>query len=174
MQNYKLEIRVLVIWLAYAAITDACDSYTLRFCLADVAHWSADAINLYDLGNARVVFENSFVQSFKDALLSSNGAILGLQRLQAGMDTITKCFLNPYPDKGLNDSLLNNITFSARDKRIGFDVLQKEVTLDRAPIKMYYDNDAGFEVAVESDYFYSYDVIYIAALYHQGTCVYLL
>jgi monoamine oxidase len=138
--------------LAYAAITKEYDGYSLRSYLTDVAHWSADAINLYDLGNAHVVFENGFIESFKDAFLSSNGTIAGMQQLQAGMDAVPKGFLKPYPNKGLDDSLLNNITFGARVKKIGFGTLQNEVTLDQAPIKVYYDNDAGAEVAVESDY----------------------
>jgi monoamine oxidase len=138
--------------LAYAAITDKYDGYSLRSYLTDVAHWSVDAINLYDLGNAHVVFENGFIESFKDAFLSSNEEIRGMQQLQAGMDAVPKGFLNRYPDKGLDDSLLNNITFGARVKKIGFGVLQDEITLDKAPIKVYYDNDAGAEVAVESDY----------------------
>jgi monoamine oxidase len=140
--------------LAYKAITDKYDSYSLRSYLTDVAHWSEDAINLYDLGNAHVVFENGFIESFKDAFLSSNsgGQAANMQQLQDGMDAVPKGFLNPYPEKGLDDSLLNNITFGARVKKIGFGARTGDVTLQQEPIKVYYDNQAGVEVAVESDY----------------------
>ncbi|USP81354.1 uncharacterized protein yc1106_08628 [Curvularia clavata] len=137
---------------AYKAITERWDSYSLRSYLTDEAKWSQSAINLYDLGNAHVVFENSFIESFKDAFLSSNGTILGMQQLQEGMDAVPKGFLNPYPDKGLKDSLLNNITFGARVKKIGYGELEDQVTLNQRPIKVYYDNDTGEECFVESDY----------------------
>ncbi|KAF6223056.1 hypothetical protein HO133_001108 [Letharia lupina] len=45
---------------------------TLRSFITGQANWSQDAINLYNLGNAQVVFENGSIESFKDASLSSN------------------------------------------------------------------------------------------------------
>lgn len=37
-----------------------------------VAGWSEDTISLNDFENAHVVFENGFIESFKDALFPSN------------------------------------------------------------------------------------------------------
>jgi monoamine oxidase len=48
---------------AFDSIGDMYDKYTLRSYLTDVAGWSEDAVNLYDLGNAHVVFENGFIES---------------------------------------------------------------------------------------------------------------
>jgi monoamine oxidase len=81
---------------AYSAITSKYDKYTLRSYLADVAGWSLDALNLFDLGNAHVVFENGFIESFKDAFLSSNdqGAQAGMQQLKPGMDAVPKGFIS--------------------------------------------------------------------------------
>lgn len=85
---------------AYQAITDQYDKYTLRSYLTEVAGWSQDAINLYDLGNAHVVFENGFIESFKDAFLSSNdqGAQAQMRQLQNGMSTVPEAFISP--DRG--------------------------------------------------------------------------
>lgn len=82
---------------AYARITKEYDSYTLRSYLTDVAGWSLDAINLYNLGNAHVVFENGFIESFKDAFLSSNkgGSQAGMKQLQQGMDAVPNGFISP-------------------------------------------------------------------------------
>lgn len=82
--------------IAYSEITKKYDQYTLRSYLTDVAGWSVDALNLYDLGNAHVVFENGFIESFKDAFLSSNdqGAQAGMQQLQPGMDAVPKAFIS--------------------------------------------------------------------------------
>ncbi len=45
---------------------------------------------LYDLSNAHVVFDNGFIESFKDAFLSSNseGVTCGMQQIQGGMDRL--------------------------------------------------------------------------------------
>ena len=82
---------------AYGAITSAYDKLTLRAFLTDQAQWSQDALNLYDLGNAHVVFENGFIESFKDAFLSSNdeGKQAGMQQLQQGMDAVPNAFISP-------------------------------------------------------------------------------
>lgn len=50
---------------AYQEITKEYDRYSLRTFLTERANWSQDAINLFDLGNAHVVFENGFIESFK-------------------------------------------------------------------------------------------------------------
>lgn len=81
---------------AYKAITDMYDKYSLRSYLTEVANWSEDAINLYDLGNAHVVFENGFIESWKDAFLSSNdaGDAAQMRQLQDGMDVVPKAFIS--------------------------------------------------------------------------------
>lgn len=81
---------------AYAEITKQYDKYTLRSYLTERKGWSLDALNLYDLGNAHVVFENGFIESFKDAFLSSNdqGAQAGMQQLQSGMDAVPNAFIS--------------------------------------------------------------------------------
>ncbi|KAK3377641.1 hypothetical protein B0H63DRAFT_378973, partial [Podospora didyma] len=98
---------------AYDAITKKYDEYTLRSYLEKVARWSPDAIKLYDLGNAHFVFENGFIEPFKDAFLSSNsgGAKAGMQQLQRGMDQVPKAFISS--DRG-DKSRINNIIFGAR------------------------------------------------------------
>jgi monoamine oxidase len=57
---------------AYEAITKKYDKFTLRSYLTKVANWTDAAINLHDVGNAHVVFDNGFIESWKDAFLSSN------------------------------------------------------------------------------------------------------
>ena len=81
---------------AYTKITADFDKYSLRSYLTDVANWSEDAVNLYDLGNAHVVFENVFIESFKDAFLSSNDGAreTGMQQLQSGMDAVPNAFVS--------------------------------------------------------------------------------
>lgn len=85
---------------AYAAITRDFDRYSLRSFLVECAGWSQDAINLYDLGNAHVVFENGFIESFKDAFLSSNdeGKQAQMKQLQQGMDAVPNAFLSAERD----------------------------------------------------------------------------
>ena len=103
---------------AYAAITKKYDKYSLRSYLTEVAGWSQDAINLYDLGNAHVVFENGFIESLKDAFLSGNssGAQAGMKQLGDGMDQVPKAFIR---SKAVDaNSLIDNITFGARVKHI--------------------------------------------------------
>ena len=82
---------------AYRRITEEYDKYSLRSYLTEKARWSQDAINLYDLGNAHVVFENGFIESFKDAFLSSNdqGKQAGMQQIQSGMDAVPNAFISP-------------------------------------------------------------------------------
>ena len=82
---------------AYSAITEEYDRYSLRGFLKERAQWSQDTINLYDLGNAHVVFENGFIESLKDAFLSSNdqGPQAGMTQLQPGMDAVPNAFVSP-------------------------------------------------------------------------------
>ncbi|KAH7096619.1 hypothetical protein BKA62DRAFT_775029 [Auriculariales sp. MPI-PUGE-AT-0066] len=139
---------------AYAAITTEYDKYTLRSYLTDVAKWSEDALNLYDLGNAHVVFENGFIESFKDAFLSSNqsGSEAGMQQLQSGMDAVPKAFAERTDPLAL-EPLMNDITFGARVKSIGFPRETGETAhTGRPKIVCRYDNPSGAEVSVESDY----------------------
>ncbi|KAJ7026348.1 hypothetical protein C8F04DRAFT_1125483 [Mycena alexandri] len=141
---------------AYKAITDKYDKYTLRSYLTDVAGWSEDAINLYDLANAHVVFENGFIESFKDAFLSSNqsGSEAGMQQLQPGMDAVPKAFAGLRPgDSQSGDPLINHITFGARVKRIGLEKESQETAhTGREKVVCFYDNPAGEEILVKSDY----------------------
>lgn len=90
------KIQIKAIKAAYAEITTKYDSYTLRSYLTDVAGWTEDAVNLYDLGNAHVVFDNGFIESFKDAFLSSNkgGEQAGMEQLQQGMDAVPNGFVS--------------------------------------------------------------------------------
>lgn len=98
---------------AYQKVTEKYDKYSLRSYLDEVACWSADAIRLYDLGNAHVVFENGFIESWKDAFLSSStsGAAAGMKQLQHGMDQVPKAFINSNRKR---NSLAENITYGAR------------------------------------------------------------
>lgn len=81
----------------YEAITAEYDKYSLRSFLIEKAKWSLDAISLFDLGSAHVVFENGFIESFKEAFLSSNdeGKQAGMQQLQPGMDAVPNAFISP-------------------------------------------------------------------------------
>jgi len=99
------KINLKAIKRAYAKITEVYDKYSLRSYLTDVANWSEDALNLYDLGNAHVVFENGFIESLKDAFLSSNkgGKDAGMQQLQSGMDAVPNAFVSA--DRGEGKSM---------------------------------------------------------------------
>ena len=136
---------------AYETITLKYDQYTLRSYLTDVAKWSQDAVNLYDLGNAHVVFENGFIESFKDAFLSSNkgGNKAGMQQLQNGMDTVPKAFISS--DRG-NDSLIDNITFGARVNHIGLHDRGQIGIPSQDLFRVTYETPSGKHVAVDSDF----------------------
>jgi monoamine oxidase len=128
---------------AYKKITKDYDKYTLRSYLTEVAGWSEDAINLYDLGNAHVVFENGFIESFKDAFLSSNqgGDAAGMQQLQPGMDAVPKAFAELSPGEKNPDPIMNHITFGARVKHIGLQkAQQKTAHTGREKVICSYDN----------------------------------
>ncbi|KAK4663456.1 hypothetical protein QC763_608520 [Podospora pseudopauciseta] len=137
---------------AYQAITNLYDKYTLRSYLQERANWSPDAIKLYDLSNAHVVFENGFIESFKDAFLSSNsqGAQVGMQQLQGGMDLVPKAFISP--DRGEN-SLIDNIIFGARVTHITDPKPSPDPKIPTAPqIKITYETTGSKKLTVESDY----------------------
>ena len=134
---------------AYEKITRLYDKYTLRSYLTEVAHWSQDAIALYDLGNAHVVFENGFIESFKDAFLSSNkqAASSGMEQLRNGMDLVPKAFIDPARGK---DSVRDNITFGARVKHL--EVHPDKVQQRQSPITVHYETLGGRQESVTSDY----------------------
>ncbi|KAI8624238.1 hypothetical protein F5Y19DRAFT_324770 [Xylariaceae sp. FL1651] len=137
---------------AYKTITDDFDKYSLRSYLTDVAGWSEDAINLYDLGNAHVVFENGFIESFKDAFLSSNkqGAQAGMQQLQGGMDLVPNAFIST--ERG-DDSLIDNIIFGARAVAIDLKPADQPGIPARTPVTVTYEvSKTGDKRAIKSDY----------------------
>lgn len=133
--------------MAYQAVTMEYDKYTLRSYLTEVAGWSTDALNLFDLGNAHVVFENGFIESWKDAFLSSNdsGGKAGMEQLQNGMDQVPKAFISP--DRG-ELSLADDITYGAHVTEI----------IDLPPvgptpqIQINYRTPTGREQPVITDY----------------------
>ncbi|KAK0718039.1 hypothetical protein B0T26DRAFT_812554 [Lasiosphaeria miniovina] len=132
----------------YQAVTDAYDKYTLRSFLEEVACWSFDAIRLFDLGNAHVVFENAFIESWKDAFLSSNssGEAAGMEQLQGGMDQVPKAFISP--DRGAN-SLAENVTYGARVTHI----VDVPATGDQpSQIQVNYETPSGTQQSVSSNY----------------------
>lgn len=102
-------INVDAVKRAYKTITEQFDRYTLRSYLTEYAGWSEDALNLYDLGNAHVVFENGFIESFKDAFLSSNtqGDQAGMQQLKSGMDAVPNAFISTDRGKGKKKTLIS-------------------------------------------------------------------
>ncbi|KAK6333990.1 hypothetical protein TWF696_002501 [Orbilia brochopaga] len=133
---------------AYQKVTEEYDKYTLRTYLLEVAEWSFDAIRLYDLGNAHVVFENGFIESWKDAFLSSNsgGEAAGMEQLQGGMDQVPKAFISP--DRG-DASLAENITYGARVTHIA----NIDPTGDARPqVRVDYETSAGDKLSVTSNY----------------------
>jgi hypothetical protein len=52
---------------AYSEITKKFDSYSLRSYFEEVAGWSRDCVQLYDLSNAHVVLSNGLIESWKDS-----------------------------------------------------------------------------------------------------------
>ncbi|KAF0325055.1 l-amino acid oxidase [Colletotrichum asianum] len=133
----------------YKLITLKYDTYTLRTYLKEVAGWSDDAIKLYDLGNAHVVFENGFIESLKDAFLSSNhaGVAAQMKQLQGGMDLVPNAFISP--DRG-EDSLIDNIIFGARV--VHLKDLEVEVGSVSRQVEVTYETSAAERRTVQSDY----------------------
>lgn len=134
---------------AYQAVTDKYDKYTLRSYLQEVAGWSNDAIRLYDLGNAHVVYENGFIESWKDAFLSSNsaGGDAGMQQLQHGMDQVPKAFISADREK---DSLSEDITYGARVTHIAHIDPQGDNKLGE--VRVDYETAASNKYSITSDY----------------------
>lgn len=134
--------------MAYQKITEAYDRYTLRSYLEDVAHWSPDAIKLYDLGNAHVVFENGFIESWKDSFLSSNttGGNAKMQQLQHGMDQVPKAFISPDREKF---SLAEDITYGARVTNVA-DIPSAGDAPNR--IRVDWETGMGYKQSFESDF----------------------
>lgn len=99
---------------AYKAITDQYDKHSLRSYLTEVADWSEDAIDLYDLGNAHVVFENGFIESWKDAFLSSNdgGEKAGMTQLKNGMDQVPNAFISMTNEEKNSEYCLKAFVFA--------------------------------------------------------------
>lgn len=127
---------------AYKAITEKYDRYSLRSYLTEIANWSESALNLYDVGNAHVVFENGFIESWKDAFLSSNshGAEAGMLQLQEGMDGIPNGFIRGPADDEY--TIVNNIVFGARVTHIAYNDHQYTKR-----IQLTYDTGATIETA---------------------------
>ena len=77
------------------------------------------------------MFKNGFIEPFKDVFLSnsSGGKAAQIQQLQGSMNAVRKGFLKPHSKKGIDDSLLNNIIFGARVKKISFGGLDGDVSL---------------------------------------------
>ncbi|KAF4426507.1 putative L-amino-acid oxidase YobN [Fusarium austroafricanum] len=146
------KIQVKAIKEAYAKITELYDSYTLRSYLTDIAHWTEDALNLYDLGNAHVVFDNGFIESFKDAFLSSNkgGEQAGMQQLQQGMDAVPNAFVSSARKE---NSLVDDIIYGARVTEIGLDDSKDPRIPSQALVKVTYEVTANsLRKSITSDY----------------------
>lgn len=97
---------------AYAAVTKKYDQYSLQTYFEQVAGWSQDCISLFDLGSPHVVLDNAFIESWKDAFLSSQsgGQQAGMQQMMQGMEQIPLAFLDP----GLPDTLKDAIRYGAK------------------------------------------------------------
>nr|RBQ99276.1 hypothetical protein FVER53263_00096 [Fusarium verticillioides] len=116
------------------------------------AGWTEDAINLYDLGNAHVVFENGFIESFKDAFLSSNegGEQAGMKQLQEGMDAIPNAIVSS--ERG-EKSLVDDIIYGARVTEIGIPEQSDPQIPRQAPAKVTYEVTANsLKKSITSDY----------------------
>jgi len=103
---------------AYGAITAKYDKYSLQTFFEQVGGWSQDCISLYDLGSPHVVLDNAFIESWKDAFLSSQsgGKAAGMQQLMNGMETIPYAFLNP----ALEDNLKDDIRYGAKVEAVNY------------------------------------------------------
>lgn len=136
---------------AYEVITKTYDKYTLRSYLVEHKNWSQDAINLFDLGNAHVVFENGFIESFKDAFLSSNkqGGQAGMQQLKQGMDAVPKAFIST--DRG-DASLIDNIVYGARVSAIEDLQPKDEVHIIPGKVRTHFTGLVGKPESIDSDY----------------------
>ncbi|HEY1398512.1 NAD(P)/FAD-dependent oxidoreductase [Roseateles sp.] len=97
---------------AYRHVTALYDRYSLQTFFEQVAGWSQDCISLYDLGSPHVVLDNAFIESWKDAFLSSQsgGETAGMQQMAQGMQQIPSAFIAP----GLDATLKDDIRYGAR------------------------------------------------------------
>ncbi|KXJ86600.1 hypothetical protein Micbo1qcDRAFT_112184, partial [Microdochium bolleyi] len=147
------EEKIAKVIAGYKAITERYDKHSLRSYFKEVAKWSEDAINLYDLGNAHVVFENGFIESFKDAFLSSNsgGATSGMTQLQVGMDAVPNAFVSAARGQ---DSLINDIKYGARVTSLS--IRQTDTMSTRGSVGQIvtatYETSAGKTKSIDSDY----------------------
>jgi monoamine oxidase len=92
---------------AYAHVTALYDRYSLQTFFEQVAGWSQDCISLYDLGSPHVVLDNAFIESWKDAFLSSQsgGDSAGMQQMAQGMQQIPSAFIDPKAPFTLKDDI---------------------------------------------------------------------
>ena len=136
---------------AYQKVTETYDKYTLRSYLLEVARWSFDALRLFDLGNAHVVFDNGFIESWKDAFLSSNasGAAAGMQQLQNGMDQLPKAFISS--ERG-EFSLAEDIVYGTRVTRISDIAPSTGSSSSSGKVRVEYESDIGFKQSLTSDF----------------------
>jgi monoamine oxidase len=98
---------------AYAEVVRLFDKFSLRTFLTEHAGWSEAAVTLFDLGNAHVVFDNGFLESWTDGYLSSNklGEVAGMVQFEGGMEEFPRAFIS-------KDNLIDNIEFGTRATRI--------------------------------------------------------
>lgn len=103
---------------AYACITALYDQYSLQTYFEQVAGWSQDCISLFDLGSPHVVLDNAFIESWKDAFLSSQsgGQQAGMQQMMQGMREIPMAFLNP----ALPSTLKDDIRYGAKAEQANY------------------------------------------------------
>lgn len=105
---------------AYASITALYDQYSLQTYFEQVAGWSQDCISLFDLGSPHVVLNNAFIESWKDAFLSSQsgGQQAGMQQMMMmrGMRDIPMAFLDP----ALAATLKDDIRYGAKAEQAAY------------------------------------------------------
>jgi monoamine oxidase len=92
---------------AYAHIVQLYDQYSLQTFFEQVAGWSQDCISLYDLGSPHVVLDNAFIESWKDAFLSSQagGEEAKMEQMMYGMQEIPSMFLDPADAGNVKDDI---------------------------------------------------------------------
>lgn len=131
---------------AYACITELYDRYSLQTFFEQVAGWSQDCISLFDLGSPHVVLDNAFIESWKDAFLSSQsgGKQAGMEQMMQGMREIPMAFLNP----ALPATLKDDIRYGARAEQAKYspnaDPGQK--------VEIIYRTEGGELLSVFGDY----------------------
>eukprot|EP01114_Cavostelium_apophysatum_P003778 TRINITY_DN13904_c0_g1_i1.p1 TRINITY_DN13904_c0_g1~~TRINITY_DN13904_c0_g1_i1.p1 ORF type:complete len:665 (+),score=170.53 TRINITY_DN13904_c0_g1_i1:71-2065(+) len=90
---------------AYDWLTSKYDKYSLRTFFTEVAGWSEDCVRLYDWGEPHVVLGNGFIESWKDAFLSSNsqGEEAKMRQLPDGMQQFAEAFIRTAADHGTEE-----------------------------------------------------------------------